>query len=458
MNVLTRLPGVALVMLFSLTVPATAELIIEPHGKFIDDCSLPGEQKADWLHPSHPYCAQLSHDRFLWVYQTRGFSGVDSEHSIIYQLRADQPDGKVLKEGYLSQYREDWDAKGNGKLFIKSHGHPKIMGVPRGAVDENGKLYPAQNVFLATWYIIPALRDPDTGVVDRVGNNDLESVHLRLKDDGSDIEWIDDEVTLFREKGFETGRTVCSIQPAQNAVNQWLRPPTSLNSQKTHWVDALHFPGGVAAVEIAFNEQTQRYEWIRSGPLAVEQVRGKLMEGSLNQLASGDWVLGARARGHHWGKGVYGYCVAWFRTSDPFADWGEPTYTAIPSSYCPKPVHLCPDGVLRVFSGHIGGGTTKRNPLFCWDIDPDNDFAASNRRTLLDVRGKIRFPMVGFAKLSPVKDNRQLLTIRVTSMQQRQQTEKFPALTRDELKHCGAYSSVLTYDPPVPDTWTFGEK
>ena len=446
-----------LVLVFLFPILATAEIKMEAKGKFIDECSLPGEGKDEWLHPSHPFCAQLSKDRFLWVYQTRGFSGVDSEHSIIYQLRADRPDGEVLKEGFLSQYHEDWDAKGDGKLYIKSHGHPKVIGVPEGAMDKNGKAFPAGNVFLATWYIIPALRDPETGVVDRVGANDLEAIHFRLGSDGSDIEFLDEKPVRFREKGYETGRAVCSIEPVQAAVNQWLRPPTSLNEEKTRWADCLHFSNGVAAVEIAFNKDSGRYEWIRSGPLAIEQVRGKLMEGSLNRIGPNDWVLGARARGHHWGKGAFGYCVAWFRTSDPFAEWGEPTYTKIPSSYCPKPVHLCADGVLRVFSGHLGGGTTKRNPLFCWDIDPENEFSASNQRTALDMKGKIAYPMVGFAKLSPVVNNRQILTVRVSSMSQRQPTDKYPALTREELEHCGAYYSVITYDPPVPDTWQFAK-
>jgi len=438
--------------------PAWAEMKIEPRGKFINSCTLPGEGKKDWLHPSHPYCAQLSKDRFLWIYQTRGFSGIDSEHSIIYQLRADQPDGAVLKEGFVSQYREDWDARGDGKRYIKSHGHPKVLGVPEGAVDENGKPYPAANVFLATWYIIPALLDASTGVVERVGNNDLEAIHFRLAADGGDIEFLDKKPVRFREKGFETGRRVCSINPPQTAVNQWLRPAVALNAEKTRWADCLHFPSGVAAVEIAFNSSSSRYEWVRSGPLAVEKVRGKLMEGSLNRLGPEDWILGARARGHHWGKGAFGYCVAWFRTKDPFAKWGEPAYTKIPSSYCPKPVHLCADGVLRVFSGHIARGATKRNPLFCWDIDPANGFAASNQRTVLDMKGKIRFPMVGFAKLSPVVNNRQILTIRVSSMSQRQATAKYPALTPAELDHCGAYYSVITYARPVPDTWRFARQ
>lgn len=434
-----------------------ADVTIEPKGKFIDDCTLEGEQKKDWLHPSHPYCAQLSKDRFLWIYQTRGFSGVDSEHSIIYQLRSDAPDGPFLKEGFISQYHEDWDVHGDGRKFIKSHGHPKITGVPRGAVDSEGIVFPAENVFLATWYVIPAVRDPETKVVDRVGGNLLESIHFRLKEDGSDIAFIDDHATIWRERGFETGRILSSVEPPQSSVNQWLIPATALDDKKTRWVDTYHFGKGIAAVEIAFDEASKRYQWVRTGKMVNEHVRGKLMEGSLLRLGPDDWILGARARGHHWGKGAYGYCVAWYRTSDPFAGFGEPTYTKVPSSYCPKPTHLCPDGVLRVMSGHLGGGNTKRNPLFCWDVDPENGFSVSKERTLLDVKGKIRFPMVGFTKLSPVVNNRQIMTIRVTSMQQRQDTEQFPALTKEELDHCGAYYSVLTYDPPVPDTWGFAE-
>ncbi len=438
-----------------LTSISQAEITIEHKGKFIDDCSLDGEQKADWLHPSHPYCAQLSSDRFLWVYQTRGFSGIDSEHSIIYQLRSDQADGPVLKEGFLSKYHEEWDVYGDGRKFIKSHGHPKVLGVPKGAIDENGKTFPSANLFLATWYVIPATRDPETGVVDRVGANQLEGIHFRLKDDGSDIEFLDEKPLMWRETGFEEGRILSSVEPPQSQVNQWLVPPTALTPDKTRWVESYHFGKGIAAAEISLNPETKRYEWTRTGKMVNEHVRGKLIEGSLHQIAPGDWILAARARGHHWGKGAYGYCVAWYRTKDPFAGFGEPTYKKIPSSYCPKPAHLCADGVMRVFSGHLGGGNTKRNPLFCWDVDLDNDFEVSNERMLLDMRGKIKFPMVGFAKLSPVKNNRQILTIRVTSMAQRQATEKFPALTKEELEHCGAYYSVITYDPPVPDTWQF---
>ena len=76
-------------------------------GIFIGDTTIPGEQKKDWLQPSHPYCWQVSRDRWVWVFQTRGFSGIDAEHSILYQIRRDSPDGAVVKEGLLAKFRED---------------------------------------------------------------------------------------------------------------------------------------------------------------------------------------------------------------------------------------------------------------------------------------------------------------------------------------------------------------
>jgi hypothetical protein len=37
-------------------------------GMFIGDTTIPGEQKKDWLQPSHPYCWQLSRQRWIWVF------------------------------------------------------------------------------------------------------------------------------------------------------------------------------------------------------------------------------------------------------------------------------------------------------------------------------------------------------------------------------------------------------
>ncbi|MEI8310734.1 MAG: hypothetical protein WCH98_08260, partial [Verrucomicrobiota bacterium] len=58
---------------------------IEPKGMFIDGCTLEGETRADDVFPAHPNAIPLAHDRWLVLYSTRGFEGIDDERSIIYQ-------------------------------------------------------------------------------------------------------------------------------------------------------------------------------------------------------------------------------------------------------------------------------------------------------------------------------------------------------------------------------------
>src|SRR5438128_1451344 len=74
---------------------------IKHQGEFIRECSLPGETRKDDVVPRHANAIQLSRQRWLVVYSTHGYRGVDDERSIIYQVRRDAPDGPVLKEGFL---------------------------------------------------------------------------------------------------------------------------------------------------------------------------------------------------------------------------------------------------------------------------------------------------------------------------------------------------------------------
>ena len=117
-----------------------------------------------------------------------------------------------------------------------------------------------------------------------------------------------------------------------------------------------------------------------------------------------------------------------------------------------------PDGVLRIFSGdsRLSPHRQKRNPLFVWDVDP-GEFSVSNRRAIFDAKIKLGFrnPMVGFAKLSPVHKNRQILTFRVTTLNQLKATEKYPAVTDEEIANCGAYYCEILYDEDVPEMWNF---
>jgi hypothetical protein len=432
-------------------------------GVFIGDTTILGEQKKDWLQPSHPYCWQLSCARWMWVFQTRGFSGIDAEHSILYQIRRNAPDGPMLKEGLLASFRNDWDPLKDGSRHWKIHGHPKVFGVPKGAVGKDGATIGHHNLFVAGWYTRARAIANDGKLLDPhvdkelAGTLHLEWLHFRLNDTADDIEILT-EATPLRQKGFESGEAICSLSDRQITMNHWAHSPEPLDGSYSSWLDTPHFNNnGIAAIEYRYNAQANRYEWVRTGKVVrSEPGKGRFFEGSINRVGD-HWILCVRNRGHVL-EGRRGSCTAWFRTKDPFAGFGEPTYAAVPSSYCPRTAWLMPDGVLRIFSGDFFASPhrQKRDPLFCWDVDP-HDFSVSNMRTILDGRKVLgmELPMIGFAKLSPVDSGRQILTFRVTTQNHRHATERWPAVSEHDLAQTGAHYCVVIYDGDVEDTWRF---
>jgi len=79
---------------------------------------------------------QLSSARWLVIYSTHGYRGVDDERSIIYQVRRDAPDGAVLKEGFLARGPgrtgcRRGQAPAEGKSYYKTARHMVAFGVPR---------------------------------------------------------------------------------------------------------------------------------------------------------------------------------------------------------------------------------------------------------------------------------------------------------------------------------------
>ena len=60
----------------------------ESLGYFIESCGLPGETKADHAFPAQHNTIQLACDRWLVIYETRGFRGNDDNRSVVYQVLA----------------------------------------------------------------------------------------------------------------------------------------------------------------------------------------------------------------------------------------------------------------------------------------------------------------------------------------------------------------------------------
>ncbi len=135
---------------------------IEHQGVLIREAGLPGETRAEDIVPAHPNGTQVSRNRWLLVYATRGFRGVDDDLSILYQLRSKTPDGTLVAEGVLAKWIDDWDPLGDGNHYVKQHGHPVVFGVPKGALVQ-GQPAPSANCFVAKWRQCARVLDPDTG-------------------------------------------------------------------------------------------------------------------------------------------------------------------------------------------------------------------------------------------------------------------------------------------------------
>src|SRR5688500_6416359 len=102
---------------------------IHHRGRLIGEAALPGETRADDVFPSHPNGIQISRTRFLVLFGTRGYRGVDDNRSILDQVRYGAYDGPVVREGMVTQTMNDWDPFGDDRRFVRQTGHPGAFGV-----------------------------------------------------------------------------------------------------------------------------------------------------------------------------------------------------------------------------------------------------------------------------------------------------------------------------------------
>ncbi len=410
---------------------------LEHQGIFIRECSLPNETRQDDVFPAHPNGMQVSRDRWLLYYATRSVRGGDDDRSIVYQLRRNAPDGPVIKEGLLARCVDDWDPFNTGARYVKQHGSPVGFGVPRGALI-HGKPVPHSNLFVIKWRIVGLILDQQTGRIQHDKElwrrtQGVEWAQLRLTPDENDIEIVQ-PVQLMRQKNYESGERFCRADVAW--MNQTFVQALPFNSDASEWIDCNHFDQGrIAPLKHTFNAELNRYEWSETGDFLFDR---PLSEASVVRWGD-DWLIAARLD-----RGAGG--VAWLRTDNPFSNKARPVTIGQPKTGVPRTVYLCADGVIRLFSGEGISSPYKdyRNPLFCWDVDPDASFSMSNRRVVFDAV-KAGFStdaklMVGMCKLLPPFGNRQLLVHRVAPRVYK------PSLTKEGLADCGIYHAWLSYD------------
>lgn len=438
---------------------------IEPGGMFAFECGLPGETRADEVFPGHPNGVQMSRDRWLIVYATRAWRGVDDDRSIVYQLReaADGgPCGRLIKEGLVRRSIDDWDPLGDGTRLVRQLGHPVAFGVPDGACIQ-GRAAPAANVIAIKWRVSARWLNPETGVLEGVKSDpelkaltqSVEWMQCRLNDAGDDIEVLQPPRPL-RQKGWEEGAAFCSARGVDWAreplrMNQAFTQAVPFNEDCTEWVDCNHFDGRVAPLKYRFDAAAGLYEWVETGPF-MQSDRMPLSEASIAPCGS-NWILCARGES----------AIGWVRTSDPFARVPAPTFTSAPAVNAPVTFYRCADGVLRIFTGDVATSPygTGRNPLYCWEIDPDA-FGASTPIEIFDciASGTLpeeTVPRAEMCKLLPHGGGpRQWLLWRVRTKNVSHQYGSLPPVTPEWKAKHGLYSAALVYADAAPAAWEFG--
>jgi putative intracellular protease/amidase len=437
----------------------------EYRGRFIEECTLPGETRADDVVPRHANAIQLSAERWLVIYSTHGYRGVDDERSIVYQVRAERPDGRVLKEGFLSRTSDDWRPEGlaaapAGQAYVKQHGHMVAFGVPRGALVA-GQPAASANCFAAMWRVLGRPLDVAAKRLDKTPEDSalfnatrgIEWCQFRLNDASDDIE-LTQPVRLFRQQGFEKGDVFCEHSDA-GWINQSFCPPVAANDAKTEWAVADHFANRrIAAVQLRFNPASKLYEWVKTGPF-IGNARTPFWEASLLRTGR-EWIVAARSNGK----------VVWARSDDPFRGWSEPEYSEEPSVNAPLTAFQCADGLVRLFTGDRAASPQKydRDPLYCWEVQTQPHFVASNRRVIFDSR-EAKLPIrpevrskVDFCELFPLHGQTQLVVFGVSTRGYNfpyEKTSGIPAIVQAEKDAAGLYYAALTYAKPVEPMWRF---
>ena len=426
-------------------------MVIQYQGPLISDTIVPEEGKSAGITPEISGCVQASKDKWIILFGTVDPRGHDTNRSIFYQIRKGSPDGQVVKEGVIEQAKSNWDPLGVGHQFRKINAVVKVFGVPKGA-KRGGKPLATANHFVAKWYTRPCLeingrlvnlwdkkstvKEADLGSYAYC----LEWLQFRLNDAEDDIEVISPARQL-RQKGYDQGHTISSLG-VSNGMHHGFGDPVP-NDDFSEWVEVCKFEKKAAAVRYAFDPTTCLYEWVETGKMQDVPKR-HIAEASLNRIDD-TWVICLRAYDQQ-GQ------TAWYRATDPFESFGE--RTDIKSPYSPRIAFVCADGKLRLFCNDTNPYGDKRNPLYCFDVDPIT-FKYSNRQVVLDSRKEnipFRRPFIDHAMLYPHPGGRkQIISFRAINISQTVGDSTTPA----ELEKSGVHYSHLVYDKEYPNPWEF---
>jgi len=454
-------------------------------GFYIDECRLEGATKSANCFPAQHNTIQLSRNRWFVIFNTRGFRGNDDHRSVVYQIRADAPDGRVLTEGYLDEQTMEWDPLGDGRKFVKLCTHLVAFGVPVGALI-GGRRVPHEGCFVAVWTRFPRIYDParDYLLHDAEGDVPREGyrcpwVQFRLGESGDDIEIVQ-TICNLQEKGFAGSSILCRHEHL-DVFNSGYVNPVPYNCDYTEWAFLVHWNRGAiesegvcTAIRLKWNPQTLLYEWTDTGPILDGPGDMGIFEGGIAPFR-GDWLVSARIVPRKYMGNV------WFRTDDLFGPAPEPFYSPEIRSDCPRTTFLFPDDVIRVFTTDqvaspygdnvglpdVDGKRDVRVPLHAMDIDSDNQYRVVRTDVVFDTLKEgipIRMesgPCANFCQLVPhIGGSNGYISYSIRPKALKHPKAYFGRfkgqVNAEEMQVSGVYYSEVSYDRDYPPTWQFG--
>ena len=439
---------------------------IEHKGKLLHECSIEGDTRKDGFFPGHINGCQLSQDRFLLLYTSRGWRGTDDNTSVIFQIRRDAYDGPLIKEGRLTRSIDDWDPLEDGKRYIKAHVHPLIFGVPQKVLID-GRVPEHSGLFVVMWHRHGRYIDPSTGFMTSASNagrgiggatSVTEWTQVRLNETGDDLETIQPVQTL-RQKGYSNGYAFCGGDVRSMGLT--FTPPVPYNADASEWIGSstfgTSFGSSVAVMKFTYDASSGLYEWSDMGALSVSGI----FESSVARYKS-SWIISARVRKST--RSEYGGPVAWMRTENPFMTLPDPVMPNYPASRSPSTAFTGVDDRLRLVTNdrNVSPYSHHRNPLYLWDIDPSAGYAASDCRVVFDsvendmpIREESR-PVVDQGKIFPHSGgSSQIIAHRVRPVSVDDPAKTGVVINEAEKDICGIYYAEVILDGDYPGLWSF---
>jgi hypothetical protein len=447
---------------------------IDYRGILIQDTGIAGERRADHAVPNVAAVARLSRDRWLVACNTVDDRGCDANRGITWELRADTPDGPVVRRGVFLRPDDHLDPLRTGRRFWRGYSTPRLFGVPKGAM-QCGVPRSNANAFVLTWSskvranVAGRLIEPTPGsgwpsdfapdvfhATRQAIPTWREGLQFRLSEREDDLDITVPRYWL-RQRGDEAfcahGPGIASepwCQPVRedDGAFSWLETVSLQPQEYVGPQDASRF----TTLRHTWNSEMQRYAWTDTG--AVHVLPGmRAGEPSLVRLAADDWIIAIRCFSH-------GGQTLWYRLRDPLGDFGPGT--AVVDAYSQRVALRGADGGLYLLINNLALSPYghKRNPLFCFAVDPDG-FAYHDRRVVFDACAAglpIDNPFVDHVAVLPPVGPRQGLPLRVIDLcQVWNPGPDTPPLSPASTAATGVHYAELVYDRVEKDEWEFAE-